>query len=317
MTAAAGMGRSAAMRPSNARLLVALPLLFAMAVGLQVARDRDRQSFEPPAGMLWFRSGEAVKRMALGYDAVVADLYWMRAVVYYGGQRLKTTATPNYDLLYSLLDLVTTLDPRFNIAYRFGAIFLAEAYPSGPGRPDQAVALLQRGIDGTGRWEYMHDIGFVYYWWLRDYPKAAEWFDRAAAVPGSPTWLKPLAATTLAVGGDRRSSRTMWQQLHDSSDTEWLRSNAEFRLMQLDAMDRLDALNAAAERYATGVGRVAQSWQTLGPALGLRAVPLDPAGVPLVINPSTGRIGLSRDSPLYPLPDEPPTLPDAPARPLP
>ena len=208
--------------------------------------------------MLWFRSGEAVKRMALGYDAVVADLYWMRAVVYYGGQRLKTTATPNYDLLYSLLDLVTTLDPRFNIAYRFGAIFLAEAYPSGPGRPDQAVALLQRGIDRTGRWEYMHDIGFVYYWWLRDYPKAAEWFDRAAAVPGSPAWLKPLAATTLAVGGDRHSSRTMWQQLHDSSDTEWLRSNAEFRLMQLDAMDRLDALNAAAERYATGVGRVAR-----------------------------------------------------------
>ena len=30
-----------------------------------------------------------------------------------------------------MLDLTTTLDPRFNIAYRFGAIFLAERYPAG------------------------------------------------------------------------------------------------------------------------------------------------------------------------------------------
>ena len=98
----------------------------------------------------------------------VADLYWMRAVVYYGGQRLKTTSRRRTTTSSTrLLDLVTTLDPRFNVAYRFGAIFLAEAYPSGPGRPDQAIALLQRGIDRTGRWEYMHDIGFVYYWWLR------------------------------------------------------------------------------------------------------------------------------------------------------
>jgi hypothetical protein len=144
-----------------------LPLLFAAVVALQVVRDRDRRVFEPPAVMLWFTSGDAVKRMALGYDTVLADLYWMRAVVYYGGQRLQTDAPPDYALLYSLLDLVTTLDPRFNIAYRFGAIFLAETYPSGPGRPDQAIALLERGIERTGRWEYMHDIGFVHYWWLR------------------------------------------------------------------------------------------------------------------------------------------------------
>jgi hypothetical protein len=309
---------AAAARPSVARLLAVLPLLLAAAVGLQVVRDHDRRPFEPPAGMLWFRSGEAVSRLALGYEAILADIYWMRAVVYYGGQRLMTTAPPNYDLLYSLLDLVTTLDPRFNIAYRFGAIFLAEAYPSGPGRPDQAIALLERGIERTGRWEYMHDIGFVHYWWLRDYPTAAGWFQRASEVPGSPAWLQPLAATTLAAGGDRRTSRQIWERMLTDSDTAWLKSNAEFRLMQLDAMDMLDRLNGLAQRYAEREGRVAQSWQTLGPALGLRGVPVDPTGVPFVINPTTGRISLGADSRLLPLPDEPPPLPPAlPARPVP
>ncbi|HTM34995.1 MAG TPA: hypothetical protein VL263_26990 [Vicinamibacterales bacterium] len=300
-----------AARPSNARLLAALPLLLAAAIGLQVIRDLDRRPFEPQAGMLWFRSGEAVKRMSLGYDTIVADVYWMRAVVYYGGERLSTTTPPNYDLLYSLLDLVTTLDPRFSIAYRFGAIFLAEAYPSGPGRPEQAIALLQRGIERTGRWEYMHDTGFVYYWWLRDYKEAARWFERAAQVPGAPSWLKPLAATTLAAGGDRRTSRRLWEEVLNATDAQWLRGNAEFRLKQLDAMDLLDQLNARAEQYAASQGHVAQSWQALGPAIGLRGIPLDPAGVPLAIDSATGRVSLAANSPLLPLPDEPPPAPPA------
>ena len=34
--------------------------------------------------------------------------------------------------------MATGLDPYFNIAYRFGAIFLSESKPDGPGRPDLA-----------------------------------------------------------------------------------------------------------------------------------------------------------------------------------
>ncbi|MEZ5283339.1 MAG: hypothetical protein R2712_00750 [Vicinamibacterales bacterium] len=277
------------------------------SVGLQAARDRDRHPFEPTGGMLWIQSGPAMKRLVLGYDTIAADLYWMRAVVYYGGQRLRPAGDRSYDLLFPMLDLVTSLDPRFRVAYRFGAIFLAESFPNGPGRPDQSIALLEDGLARDGeRWEYMHDIGFVYYWWLQDYQKAAEWFGRGSRAPGAPEWLAPLAATTLATGGDRQSSRTLWQQLHDSSEFPWIRTNAEFRLRQLDAMDLIDQLNAVAERYQAREGRVAQTWQEFVRAGYLRGIPLDPSGTPLVINPVTGRIGLAADSALQPLPAEPP-----------
>ena len=58
--------------------------------------------------------------------------------------------------------MTTTLDPRFNIAYRFGAILLSEAYPNGPGKPDDAIKLLEKGLRAEpNKWEYFYDAGFV------------------------------------------------------------------------------------------------------------------------------------------------------------
>ena len=92
-----------------------------------------------------------------------------------------------YALLYPLLDLTTTLDPYFSIAYRFGAIYLGEPYPGGPGRPDLAVALLQKGLAAQpSKWQYLMDLGFVQYWHLHDYAAAATAFTSASELPGVP-----------------------------------------------------------------------------------------------------------------------------------
>ena len=64
----------------------------------------------------------------------------------YGDTKRSTAADRSYALLYPLLDLTTTLDPLFDVAYQFGALFLAEPPPGGPGRPDLAIALLQKGL---------------------------------------------------------------------------------------------------------------------------------------------------------------------------
>ena len=53
-----------------------------------------------------------------------------------------------------MLDVATSLDPRFKIAYRFGAIFLAEAFPNGAGRSDLAVKLLEKGLrEEPDKWQ--------------------------------------------------------------------------------------------------------------------------------------------------------------------
>jgi hypothetical protein len=288
---------------SNRRLLTGAAALIAVSIALQVVRDRGWHPYEPATPVLWMPSATVLQRASLGFTNLVADVYWIRAVVYYGSRRRENDPGKNYDLLYPLLEVVTTLDERFRIAYRFGSLFLAEPLPHGPGRPDLAIRLLERGLQkNPGAWEYAQDIGFVHYWWIQDYQAAASWFERSSQIPGAPTWLRLLAATTLAEGGDRASSRVLWLNIYENADSDWIRESATRRLQQLDAMDVLDQLNALASRYAARFGGPATNWNDLIRGERLRGIPLDPAGTPYEIDPTTGRIMLANTSPLWPLP---------------
>ncbi len=294
------------MTRSRAFLVVVLALLMATAVGVEVLRDRAYGEPRPAESVMYVRSGEFLQRASLSNASLLADLYWIRAIQYYGGGRRSKAPNERYGLLYPLLDITTTLDPKFTIAYRFGAVFLTEKPPGGPGRPDQAIALLEKGMrHDPAKWQYAHDLGFVYYWSLHDYRKAAAAFQRGANMPGAPWWLRSLAAIVWGKGGDRETSRRLWMQIYETADNEWLRNNAQLRLAQLTALDRIDYLEAIIADIARGTGVRPRSWDDVIRAGRLVRSPMDPAGTPFVLDPETGRVTVSTDSKLYPLPPEP------------
>ena len=293
------------MRAATAALFI---VLIGAVVALQALHERGGG---PPAattaGMLYVRSPEALTRVALSYDSLLADVYWIRAVQHYGGTKLSSDPNKQYDLLYPLLDLTTSLDPRFDVAYIFGSLFLAEPPPGGPGRPDLAIALLKKGLEAQPqKWELAQSLGFVHYWWLQDYVEAAAWFAKAAAFPNAPVWMGPLAATTLAQGGRRESSRLLWQQIERTVGNEWFRNEAARRLRQLDAMDELEGLQQVVSVFQERAGRLPSGWDDLRRAGFLRGIPVDPAGAPYRLR--SGIVGLDPKSPLLPLPTEPTRL---------
>jgi tetratricopeptide (TPR) repeat protein len=280
----------------------ALTALLGAAVGLQVVRERAAPLQTGEEALLYVRSPEAMKRMALSYHSLLADVYWIRAIQHYGDTKRSTAGTRSYALLYPLLDLTTSLDPLFNVAYHFGAIFLAEPAPGGPGQPEQAIALLQKGIKvQPDNWQLIQALGFVYYWWYEDYKTAAKWFQQASTRPGAPIWMAPLAAVTLAQGGDRNASRQLWRHVAQTEADEWFRNEAVRRLNQLDAMDQLDALGRLLESYEARNGRPAAAWSELIAAGLLRAVPVDPTGRPYRLEGQTAV--LDPASRLLPLPN--------------
>jgi hypothetical protein len=299
-------------RSRTTALLVTTAMLLAAATLVQMQRDRlYAEAAQTDESVLYVQSPAVMRKAALSFDSVLADVYWIRALQHYGYYRLHQDAPQRYRLLYPLLDLTTSLDPHFNVAYRFGAIFLSEPDPGGAGRPDLGVQLLEKGVAATPqKWQYYHDIGFIYYWHENNPAKAAEWFKRGGELPGSPWWLRTYAAVMLTKGGDRRASRAMWSNLLATSDNDWVRKSAQTRLMQLDALDQIDVLQRVRDEFTRRRGRLPESWDELIRAGLLRGVPLDPTGQPYTINFANGKITVAGDSALYPLPTEPaPGLP--------
>lgn len=275
------------------------------AVALHAAQDRWPAPEVDRPGLLYVRSPAVATRIVLDYDGVAADMYWIRALQHFGQERLSPPGhVRTYALLYPLLDLTTTLDPYFSIAYRFGAIFLGEGYPGGPGRPDLAVALLQKGLAAQpARWQFMMDLGFVHYWHRRDYKAAAAAFQSASEMPGAPSWLRPLAAVTLAEGGHRGASRALWQQLAQSEEP-WLRDSARLRLAQLEAMDAIASLEPRVQAFRAAHPDEPVTWDRLVAARALPGMPLDSSGTPFALDPATGAITVARESKLFPLPGQ-------------
>jgi hypothetical protein len=286
---------------------VVLVLLVGGTAALQARLERARPTGADLPGILYIDSPRVLQRLALSYDTLVADVYWMRTIQHYGGDRLAENVQRRYDLLLPLLDLTTSLDPNFRAAYLYGAIFLAEPQPSGAGRPQDAVWLLGKAMKTEpDHWVFAQQTGFIHYWYLRDFKQAADWFGRASRLPGAPDWLKPLEALTRAQGGDRATSRQLWTQILQS-DSDLLRQSAELRLSQLDALDVIERLEALIRRYAGQTGRLPASWSDLIAAGWLRGIPLDPAGTPFVLL-KDGKVTVSQQSRLNPLPVEPPSI---------
>ena len=143
--------------------------------------------------VLFLSSPKVLKRASLGYDGLLADIYWTRAVQYFGGRHHNNAQS--YDLLFPLLEITTHLDPQLVPAYQFGASFLAPPPPNGAGQPDRAIRLMEYGIQNNpDDWKLYYDLGFVYYMNLKDYQKAAEAFAQGSKVPDAHPFMRVLAA---------------------------------------------------------------------------------------------------------------------------
>jgi tetratricopeptide (TPR) repeat protein len=264
-------------------------------VSVQESLDASFASYRTEEQTLYLSSGEWIKRMAMGYNGLLACVYWTRAVQHYGRQHL---ARGDYPLLYPLLDITTTLDPEMLLPYRFGALFLTEEPPGGPGRPDQALALLDKGIKANpDYWRFWYDVGFVYYRGLKDYKRASEAFLAGAKNPKAREFMRVMAAQIAAEGGSLRRAYFLWNELYESTDDPTIRQNAKAHLIGLRADLKIEYLEALLKRYRDQSGRRAESFDELVAAGMLRRPPLDPLDYPYRLE-GDGRVQLDPQSPV-------------------
>jgi tetratricopeptide (TPR) repeat protein len=231
--------------------------------------------------VLYVSSSKAIRRMSLGYTGLMADIYWTRAVQYFGGKHYE--GARRYDLLAPFLDITTDLDPQLLVAYEFGATFLGN---EGAHQPDKAVALVEKGIRANPQaWRLYYALGFIHYMDRKDYAAAAQVFREGSNLPNAHPWLKTLAAQTALKAGDIETSRMMWTATYDTTQDRMIRQTAVRHLRALQADADVTELERLVELYRQQKGRMPASFRDLIDAGMLLGIPRDPVGNPYLLKP--------------------------------
>lgn len=278
------------MKPSKKVTLTAAVLLIAcMAGSVTVLRELDKvRTGATLEDVLYISSPKLVKRLSMGYDGLMADIYWTRAVQYFGSRH--AVRASQYRQLAPLLTITTALDPQLVVAYEFGANFLAPQPPAGAGMTDEAVKLIQFGIQNNpDNWRLYYDLGFLYYMDLKDYPRAEDAFVRGSKVPNAHPFLKILAAQMAQHAGDTQMARALWTTTYQTSQEKQIKGNAIAHLRALQVADDVTALEQIVARYREIAGQNPTNWSELVNAHLLGDTPLDVTRRPYKLMPS-GRV---------------------------
>jgi hypothetical protein len=280
----------------NWLLLVLLPLGFAGVWQLQQRIDRQRAALHQERDELVLRSGKLIKAMSLEYAPLLADIYWTRAVQYYGDKRARHD--PNLDQLWPLLDITTTLDPNLLVSYRFGSTFLSEPSPQGAGHPELGIELLERGIKANPEyWRFYEDLGFIYYFELKDYAKASAAFVEGSKNPDAQIWMKIMAAKIAAEGESLSTSIFLWNEVYQTTKDPQVKENALTHLQLLRVAQDCKQLDALADEFQKRTSRRPSRMGELVQAGLLPNLPVDPLGYAYDFGPD-GKAELNLDSPL-------------------
>jgi hypothetical protein len=270
-------------------LIASACLVVCMAASVMTLRRVDQ--IRPHATLddvLYITSPTVIKRASLGYNGLMACIYWTRAVQYFGSRF--HDGSLSYNQLAPLLEVTTQLDPHLLVAYQFGGSFLAPKPPFGAGEPQRAVQLLEYGIkNNPDEWHLYYNLGFVYYMELKDYTKAADAFERGSRVPGSHLFLKTYAALMAQHAGEFETARIMWNATYQSSQDALVRQNAVEHLRALRVDEDVTTLETSVTRFKEKTGRLPNGIAELAAAMGLRSLPVDPDGNPYVLD-REGRI---------------------------
>lgn len=236
-------------------------------------RKYSRQAVE---SFMYLPSGTFLKGAALGYDEMLGDLLWIRAIGYFGGH---VRTDRNYTWLAHLLDVVTTLDPLYQYPYEFGGVVLAAEM----GDVDKSIALLKKGMKNVSRddpryWYFPFFLAYDYMYHKDDYLTAAHYLEQAVKFPKSPAYLPRLVARLYANADSPEVAVVFLQEMIKSTKKQALKERLVERLHQVIHRANLKILNQGVEAFYLKFQKYPTSLEALVNAGILSGIPIDPRG---------------------------------------
>ncbi len=252
--------------------LLLTALLFSGGIyPVQKQLDMKREAVEGDE-LMFLPNGTLIHYLALDHRGLMADLWWIRSLIYV---RQHFWGDRKFIFLNHLYQIITDLDPHFLTAYTYGGIFLALIAD----KPNLAIELLEKGLkNNPNAWELPYDMGLYAYKRMNDPERAAQYYQIASQIPGSPDLLKGNVAMLLTRAGQRELALKKWQDMYDTATDESIRSMARFNINQTLMEEHMDLIEEAVAKYKTTTGSFPPDLDTLVREGYLVETPPDPFG---------------------------------------
>jgi len=227
-------GRTIAVAAALCVGLVAVSLLHR---GVLARRDR----FPPEQDLHYLPAPGALRAASLGYTELLADLLWVRQVVYFGDQ---FTRRGDFRFVDRYLKTAVALDPNFRRLYAWAGIaYTYSGVPTTNVLVRQSNEMLELGLEHFPTdWELNFMLGINYINELKTSDpeqkqawklKGAEYVRRAAVTGKGPPWLPVLVASILTKGGEAEAGIRHLEEILLTTEDENVRERVHNKLLQL------------------------------------------------------------------------------------
>ncbi len=232
-------------------------------------------------------SGDTASVACLGHDAMLADLLWIRAVLFFGRHHGVTLDAGWTTYLYYMVDLVTDLDPHFVAPYKYGGLMLRLESDW----VDASSMLMAKGMrHNPDQWYFPFTISMNYFF-RDDLERAAEFAQIAARSPDAPFYLANLAATMLNDSNREEVALRFLEEEYKSAVDDERKTAIYVKIHETRFEMARKEVEAARQQYVEEMGRPPHTIEELVPTW-LPSIPGDPYQV-FVDDPS--RCGLIID----------------------
>ena len=229
---------------------------------------------------------DLVRVASFGFDSLVADYYWMRAIQIVGSEAGPRGRNAE---LGALVDLVTQLDPWVDHPYRFAAVWLTDDETA----VRQANEILEQGIEvHPDDWRNRFYLGFNHFFYLGDQEKAADVLEPTLRLEGSPAYLGRLVSRLRAESGGLDAAAAFLLELARQAPDEYARVEYLKALDEIEVERHARYLDQARAEYVRRHRRDIERVEDLvlvEPRV-LSRLPPEPHGWEWVLDEPSGRI---------------------------
>lgn len=219
-------------------------------------------------------NGKVLRMVSMDETTLVGSVLWIRAVLLFAD--VAESGNPkDVAWLRAMLNAVAILDPTWRTVYLYGGGLLRVC-----GDIEGSDALYRRGVKYLPNDPYFpFSLGMNAYLYHHDAKAAAEWLDRAAALPGAPAWYRAAAASFLEEEGQRHTAIEYLRRRLAQATEPAVRRVLKGRLDRLVHDELASRLEARRKAFTAEHGRDIRSPDELG------ELPEDPYGEGWILSP--------------------------------